>query len=81
MSTSPEGLFYGAPVLPYDVTGAAHQGAHGGRTMPTNLGAAYVGDDRVSIVCGHKVFDLAGRSYAQVVASDEVRRDVVFGRV
>jgi hypothetical protein len=44
-------------------------------------GLPHICNDRVSIVRGHKVLDLARRRMAEFVASDEVRRKVELGCV
>jgi hypothetical protein len=41
----------------------------------------HVCDDRVAVVGGHKVLDLARRRRGQTVAADEVRRQIELGRV
>ena len=43
--------------------------------------ATYVSDDRVAVVRGHKVLHLGRTSLAELVATDEVRRNVEFACV
>ena len=42
---------------------------------------SHICDDCVSVVCGHKVLDLARRGYLEVVPADEMRSKIVLGSV
>ena len=41
----------------------------------------YARDDSVTIACGDKVLDLAGRRLGQLAAADEMRGKVEFGSI
>jgi hypothetical protein len=48
---------------------------------PIASGFSHVCDDGVASVCCHKILHSGRRCGSQVVAADEMRREIVFGRV